>query len=177
MNRTIAIIFCILTLVGLLVFGGVSSETGNEILRIHIRANSNEQIDQAVKYKVKEQIVEYLTPLLSSCTNKTTAENIINHNLRQIENVANMVLQDNNFNYTSTAKINNEFFPDRVYDGYVVESGYYDALILELGSGTGDNWWCVVYPPLCFVNTTYTNGNGIVYKSKLLEIIKEFFGE
>ena len=176
MSRAIAIVCCILVLV-MIVLSGASGGVDSEIIRIHIRANSNDQIDQAVKYRVKEQIVEYLTPLLSTCTDRQSAERVIKSNLVQIEYVADQVLKVNNFDYTTNAKLNNEYFPDRVYDGYVVESGYYDALILELGSGTGDNWWCVVYPPLCFVNTTYTNGNGIVYKSKLLEIIKEFFGE
>ena len=69
-----------------------------------------------------------------------------------------------------------EYFPTRCYDDVVLESGEYDSLIVELGSGTGDNWWCVAYPPLCFVNATDDGTENVVYRSKLLEIIKSFFG-
>lgn len=144
-----------------------------EYLRIHIRANSNLQIDQAVKYKVKEKVVDYLTPFISNCTTKSMAEQVIENNLKGIEKVANEVLKDNGFDYQSSAKVNNEIFPTRVYDGVVLESGYYDALIVNLGSGEGDNWWCVVYPPLCFTG----EGTSYQYKSKILAIIKDFFNK
>ena len=70
-----------------------------------------------------------------------------------------------------STKLNNEYFPTRAYDDLVLENGYYDALIIELGSGKGDNWWCVVYPPLCFADCTQK----IEYKSKFLEIINKIF--
>lgn len=74
------------------------------------------------------------------------------------------------FSYRSKASVREEEFPTRVYEDLTLDAGYYDALILELGSGKGDNWWCVVYPPLCF-----TGGEcGYVYKSKILEIIESF---
>ena len=91
--------------------------------------------------------------------------------LGAIEEVAKEILRENGFSYGAKASLRREDFPTRVYDGVTLEAGVYDALILELGSGKGDNWWCVVYPPLCF-----TSGNGnIVYKSMIAEIIKKFF--
>ena len=80
----------------------------------------------------------------------------------------------NGFSYISKAKLAKEEFPTRKYDNLVLEQGFYDALILDLGSGEGNNWWCVVYPPLCFLETSPT-GENVVYKSKLVEIIKSFF--
>jgi stage II sporulation protein R len=68
----------------------------------------------------------------------------------------------------------NEKFPTRSYDGFVLEGGFYDALIIKLGAGEGDNWWCVVYPPLCFLEAEYTDGQGIKYKSKIFEIIENW---
>ena len=92
--------------------------------------------------------------------------------LGEIERVAARVLRENGFSYGARASLRREQFPTRVYADATLEAGEYDALILELGSGKGDNWWCVVYPPLCF-----TSGNGnVVYKSKIAEIIKRFFG-
>ena len=82
--------------------------------------------------------------------------------------LANQVLAKNGFNYKATVAVRNEEFPTRVYEDLTLESGYYDALIVELGRAKGDNWWCVVYPPMCFTG----NESGIIYKSKILEIIQ-----
>ncbi len=147
--------------------------TYTEYLRIHIRADSNEEKAQEVKYKVKDKVVEFLTPYISECDSKEKAQKMLNEKLSEIEKVADKTLKENGFNYTSKAKIKNENFPTRVYDNLTLDSGYYDALIIELGSGKGDNWWCVVYPPLCFKK----GGTGYVYKSKIQEIINKFFSK
>ncbi|MBO4594356.1 MAG: stage II sporulation protein R [Clostridia bacterium] len=141
-----------------------------EYLRIHIRANSNEDDDQSVKYEVKEKVVGFLTPLIAECDSKEKAMKVIGDNLRNIEKVADRTLRERGYTYSSEARLNNELFPTRVYESLTLDSGYYDALILELGEGAGDNWWCVVYPPLCFVGS----GN-YVYKSKIKSIIDSFF--
>ncbi len=160
---------------------GVSVGQGTELtpdsfLRIHIRANSNSNDDQNVKYLVKDAITEYLTPILSNATDKQTAMNLISQNLDEISEVACLVLEENGYTYGAKAVLRSEYFPTRCYDNVVLESGEYDSLIVELGSGTGDNWWCVAYPPLCFVNATDDGTENVVYRSKLLEIIKSFFG-
>ena len=81
------------------------------------------------------------------------------------------ILSKNGFSYGATAKLTAERFPTRVYGEYTLPAGEYTALILELGKGQGDNWWCVVYPPLCFAKPT---GGNVVYKSKILEIIENW---
>ena len=159
------------------VFGFQSNSTydKSDFLRIHIRANSNSQIDQRVKYQVKSEVVDFLTPLLSEATTKDLAIQIINENIAGIESTADSVLKRNGFTYTSSAQIKKENFPTRQYDDVVLESGVYDALILNLGTGQGDNWWCVVYPPLCFVGGQDDGSSSISYRSKLVEIINKFF--
>jgi len=171
MKKFFSVILIVAVIILLIVINGESVGNG-ELLRIHIRANSNETIDQSIKYKIKDEMVKYLTPYLSNVESKAEAESVIKCRLNDINKIVDRLLHQNGFNYTCNAKICNEYFPTRVYEDITVESGYYDALILELGKAEGDNWWCVVYPPLCFVNTTYTNGEGIVYKSKILEIIR-----
>lgn len=167
--------FLVLSIIMLIAVGFILPETSvnKEYLRVHIRANSNGEVDQAVKYKVKEEVVKFLTPFISECDTKEKAEKMIKSNLRNIESVANKVLENNNFSYSSNAYVNNEQFPTRVYGELTLDGGYYDALIVELGSGEGDNWWCVVYPPLCFT------GSGVKYqyKSKILAIINAFYGK
>ncbi len=142
-------------------------------LRIHIRADSNASAAQTVKYKVRDAVVSYLTPIAADCENKEEAMARVRAVLPAIEAAAEQVLRENGFSYGARARLCREQFPTRVYENVTLEAGVYDALILELGEGKGDNWWCVVYPPLCF-----TSGNGnIRYKSKIAEIIRSFFAE
>lgn len=157
-----------LALVGIVAFFGAPAETNNEYLRIHIRANSNTAVDQAVKYQVKDAVVDFMIPLLATCETKAESIKTVEQNLDGIERVAESVLRENGFSYTATALIKQEEFPTRSYGDLTLESGFYDALILNLGTGAGDNWWCVVYPPLCFVNG---GANANVFKSRILEII------
>lgn len=144
-------------------------QTSTEYLRVHIRANSNSDDDQRVKYMVKDAVVEALIPLLSTAETKQDAEALIKENFVFIQAVADEVLSRNGFNYQSNAYISNEYFPTRSYEDLTLESGYYDSLILELGDGVGDNWWCVVYPAFCFLNTK--KSSNYVYISKIWEII------
>ena len=152
------------------VYSGVP-KTHVEYLRIHIRADSNEPSAQQVKYYVKERVVDYLTPYLAECNTKAAAINTLTERMGEIERICCAALKEKGFDYGATARLKSENFPTRTYGELTLESGFYDALIIELGSGEGDNWWCVVYPPLCF-----TESNALyVYKSKIYEIIKGFF--
>lgn len=155
---------------------GTESVELSNLLRIHIRANSNEVVDQNIKYKIKDSFVEFLTPLLADCDTKQKAINLVSENNSKLKQIADEILKENNFNYTSNIKITKEQFPTRVYGEYTVPSGIYDAIIVELGNGTGDNWWCVIYPPLCFTNFS-TYSQNIVYKSKIMDIINKFFNK
>ena len=95
----------------------------------------------------------------------------IEKNLYLISAVAEETLRKEGFSYGATAELTVETFPTRVYGDYTMPAGEYSALILRLGSGQGDNWWCVVYPPLCFAAPT---GQNVIYKSKIKEIIENF---
>lgn len=175
MKKFIAIFFLCLAVVVVFIVGvSVSNKPDyhTEYLRIHIRANSNSEIDQNIKYEIKDSIIDYLTPIISACTTKKDFEKKLTENLTNIECISNNILAQNNFNYKASAKINNEYFPARTYDNLTLESGYYDALIVNLGTGEGNNWWCVAYPPLCFLNS---NAN-YIYKSRIYEIVKKYFG-
>ena len=166
----------ILFAVSVALFCGCGVEENNNIvasdyLRIHIRANSNNEEDQDVKYLVKDDIVEYLAPIISDCSDKGSMIDVVNENIANLESVANDILEENGFEYKSKVYIHEEYFPTRVYGDTVLEADVYDAIIVELGEASGNNWWCVVYPPLCFAAPS---GQNIVYKSKILEIIRKF---
>ena len=176
--KNFCIIFLSLIIISLTAVGfsgvlsnrGESGGAGAEYLRIHIRADSNENTAQAVKYLVRDRIVEYLTPLVASYETKAEAMQGIEKNLDKAAYVATQVLKEQGFAYGATAEIKQESFPTRVYGEYTLPAGEYSALIIRLGSGEGDNWWCVVYPPLCFASTDAD----VIYKSKIQEIIEKW---
>ena len=138
-------------------------------LRIHIRANSNSQVDQSVKYEIKDEVVNYLTPFIASCSTKSSALKVRSDNEDNLNGIINEVLKSNGLAYTGKMVVRKELFPTRVYEDFTLEEGFYDAVIIELGKAEGDNWWCVVYPPLCFQGS-----ENLTYKSKIVEIINNF---
>ena len=172
--KKICIIFLLSIIISLTAFGFTESKTtantpSSEYLRIHIRADSNDGEAQSVKYLVRDGVVAYLTPLVANYHTQLQAVEGVRARVTDIEKVASSILRANGFSYEARVQVRKERFPTRVYEGYTLPSGEYDALVIELGKGLGDNWWCVVYPPLCFA----TQGN-IVYKSKIAEIIREW---
>lgn len=173
MKRKICVIvfLLILVIVGALI---LPQNQDYDYLRLHIRANSNMAIDQNVKYEIKNVVVEFLTPIFSNVKSKVDAIQIVENNRIKLKNLCDKVLKENNFSYVSNVKINNEYFPTRQYQNTTLQSGFYDAVIIELGEAEGDNWWCVMYPPLCFVNN-FENNMQIKYKSKILEWLSNLF--
>ncbi|MFQ6724505.1 MAG: stage II sporulation protein R [Clostridia bacterium] len=173
--KYLPIFLFILLCVGIVLFNQKSNNLDYDYLRIHIRANSNLQIDQDVKYEIKDEVVKFVTPYLIECDTKQKSVDMITSLLDVIEDVCDNILINKGFTYTSRARIDREKFPTRSYENVTLEEGVYDALIIELGGGNGDNWWCIVYPPLCFVNKSETNVQNIQYQSYLMEIIKKYF--
>lgn len=157
---------CFLLLIGLPLTA--CAPTHNDYVRIHIRANSNSELDQSIKLDVRDCVVAYLVPLLKDCKTAAEAKEIIGGRLDSICEVANGQLGD--AGYSAKARLCKEDFPKKSYGSLTLQAGSYDALVLELGEGTGENWWCVAYPPLCFVED---DADGVVYKSKIMEIIQK----
>lgn len=172
MKQKLAIIFLICLILITCLSGCADAHNMPDCIRIHIRANSNDEIDQSIKFIVKTDIVNVLTPLLADCKTKSDAYNIMQKNLDNMKAVADERLAKEGFSYVSTIRLCKEKFPAREYLGTVYESGVYDALIIELGTGDGDNWWCVAFPPLCFIPTS--DSENFYYKSKIMEIIENY---
>ncbi|MDE6302041.1 MAG: stage II sporulation protein R [Clostridia bacterium] len=149
-------------------------ELAASCIRIHIRANSNGTSDQAVKLAVRDKITAYLENILSSCRTKSSAQSVLARESANLTRIADSTLTAHGFTYKSSIRMSNEYFPDRVYDGYEFPAGNYDAVVINLGSGSGDNWWCVAFPPLCFVPDS-ENGEKVIYKSWIKEILDKIF--
>ncbi len=143
----------------------------SQYIRIHIRANSDAEIDQSVKLEVRDEVVAFLTPLAGSAKNKAEMEQIIRDNREKIVAKAQEVLERNGFTYGATADLTHEDFPEKTYGDLTLDAGDYDALVVRLGSGNGANWWCVAYPPLCFLAGEDNGTDEVAYKS----IIAEWF--
>lgn len=159
----------VVAIIAIGVICGIAGNTdNNEYIRIHIRANSNSEYDQSIKYQVKDSVVEVLTPLSKDMKSKSEMYAILESNLDAIRLTVDKRLAELGQNYTCRVRLNKEEFPTRSYEDVTLQAGVYDALIIELGTGKGDNWWCVAFPPLCF--TGVDNGSGkISYKSKIAE--------
>jgi stage II sporulation protein R len=174
MKKIATILICLFLCI---IFCGcdVHNNKAQALIRIHIRANSNSAVDQQVKLKVRDAVNDYLESMLGDVKTFDVAYEKLNAKLDVINKTAGDVLAQNGFKYGVRVRLNNEFFPTRAYGDVVVESGYYDALIIELGEGKGDNWWCVIYPPLCYVKAS---GEGSVrYKSLIKELWEKYFGK
>ncbi len=124
-------------------------EIQEDVLRLHILANSDSEEDQAVKLKVRDRILLESGELFNTVGDKSSAQEKAAENTDKVEQIAKEVLAEEGFSYPVTAKVTRQFFDTRVYDGFTMPAGWYDSLQVVLGEGEGRNWWCVLYPPLC----------------------------
>lgn len=144
-------------------------KVNDDYLRIYVTANSNSDKDEQIKYAVKDDVVDFLIPLLAEVKTKEEAEEVILQNMQKINEVVKSSLQKNDVSYGASVSIDAEQVPLRVYDDLVLEEGVYQCLKIELGAAKGGNWWCVVFPAVCFVSSK--NYDNLVYISKIWEII------
>ncbi len=133
----------------------ITSVSAEDVLRLHVRGNSNDKADQDVKLEVRDVIMAGFGAVLSGAVDVKEAERLLEASLGEIERVAVDCLRARGFTYGARAAVKTERFPDRSYESASGEiiflpEGSYRALMVELGSGKGDNWWCVMYPPLCY---------------------------
>lgn len=126
----------------------------DEVIRLHVLANSDEDYDQQLKIKVKDGIVKMLENELHNSMSKDETRIILLQNLDKIEDKAKEIIEENGYNYNVSAKITFGNFPTKQYGDVVLPAGEYEALKVEIGEAKGKNWWCVMFPPLCFVDAS-----------------------
>lgn len=130
-----------------------SQETVSEkIIRFHVIANSDSKEDQALKLKVRDEVLKYIAPKLSKSKNIDESRKIILKNDKNIKKIAEDVIKKNNKHYSVKTTLSNENFPVKEYGNITLPEGNYEAYRIIIGSGKGHNWWCVMFPPLCFVD-------------------------
>ena len=132
----------------------ISTNLADSVFRLHVIANSDSQEDQNLKYKVRDSLIEYMNTLVNSSYSKEDVIKIAKEHLNEFKNIAQNVIKENGFDYPVNVEIGNFAFPSKTYGDISFPSGFYDALKVEIGESKGQNWWCVMFPPLCFVDVT-----------------------
>lgn len=160
MKKIIVIIFVITLLLGIVL--GVSYKRANasqetiadKLIRFHVIANSDTVEDQALKLKVRDEVLEYMAPKLKESKHINESREIIKENNEIIKEIAKKVIKDNGYTYSVDTMLSNENFPVKTYGNVTLPQGNYEAYRIIIGNGSGQNWWCVMFPPLCFTDIT-----------------------
>lgn len=148
-------LFFIYTLVSAFSYANiVSKDLSESVFRLHVIANSDEPDDQSLKYKVRDNVLSYMNNLCLNTKTKEEAIKIAINHQDEFNNIAKQTILDNGYDYDVNIKIGIFDFPTKQYGDISFPAGNYDALRIEIGEAKGQNWWCVMFPPLCFVDMT-----------------------
>lgn len=176
----------------------IVEDISSKIIRFHVIANSDDDLDQSLKLKIRDQVLEYIQPLLKDSQSIEESRTILKEEDEHLKDIARKVIADNGYNYEVESTLDRENFPVKTYGNITLPAGDYEAYRIIIGSGQGQNWWCVMFPPICFVDITKgtvayeetekemgrvlsdeemelvdnTEDNMVVVKFKALEIIK-----
>lgn len=159
MTRNLKYIFIILSLLFCFIFVSISSyahtvseNLSDNFFRLHILANSDSEADQNLKLKVRDAIIEYMNSQDFSNSSKSEVISIVEKDLENYKLIAENVIDQEGFDYPVSVEIGNFHFPTKVYGNISLPAGYYDALRIKIGNAEGQNWWCSLFPPLCFID-------------------------
>lgn len=154
------------------------------LIRLHVLANSDSNEDQILKQKVRDAILAYLEPKINWAERNSDARQIIIDNKNALIEVAYKVIHENGYNYSVDLELGVFEFPIKSYGDLVLPAGQYEAVRILIGEAKGSNWWCVLYPPLCFVEESKVNSimlsdaeakdEDIHFKFKIVELLKEY---
>lgn len=173
----------IITTLGLLLFlyiivtsfsyvEAISTDISDSVFRLHVIANSNSDEDQNLKYKVRDSLLNYMNNICKDCTSKEEAINIVSEHQDKFRQVALETIRNEGYSYDVKIEIGNFEFPTKQYGDISFPAGFYDALKVEIGKAEGRNWWCVMFPSLCFVDIS----SGIVpekSKEELQDVLSD----
>ena len=132
----------------------ISYDIADSVFRLHVIANSDSEEDQNLKYKVRDSLLNYMNEICSNCSSKEEAINIVEKHQNEFKEIALKTIKENGYSYNVNINIGNFEFPTKTYGDISLPSGFYDALRVEIGEAKGKNWWCVMFPPLCFVDVS-----------------------
>lgn len=147
----------------------VQRDIAKKVIRFHVLANSDSDKDQELKIKVKDKVIGYMSSKLKNCKNIDEARKVLIENDDNIKNIAEKVIKENNYNYGVRTELAQVEFPVKSYGDVILPEGKYEAYRVLIGKADGHNWWCVMFPPLCFTDIT----KGEVEEEKTLNEMKK----
>ncbi|KHO40355.1 stage II sporulation protein R [Clostridium tetani] len=183
-------------------FSKKNNNLSEKLIRFHVLANSDLEEDQKLKMEVKNSVLEYIYPKLSNSNNISESRRILMENTKGIEKIAKDVISEKGYNYDLKLELTHDNFPIKTYGNITLPQGNYEAFRIIIGEGKGKNWWCVMFPPLCFVDVTkgevayeetekvmktyleekedtmkddIIDNDKIEFKFKIVEVIKDIF--
>jgi stage II sporulation protein R len=139
----------------------IMEDLSSNIFRLHIIANSDSDEDQKLKLKVRDEIISYIKTLTNNSQTKSEIIKITSNNLDKLTDIAKQVILENGYNYDVTVELGNFYFPTKYYGNISMPAGNYDAIRIKIGEAKGQNWWCSLFPALCFTDVS----TGIIDKS------------
>lgn len=172
--KKIVIVLTIIT--AFLIYNEVKSEEiiiPSTAIRLRVIPNSNSALDQNMKIKVKDYLEKNTYELLRNETDIDEARTIIEENIPELEKNIYNIFKENNYNMKYKVSYGNNYFPEKEYRGIKYEEGYYESIVIKIGKGEGDNWWCVLFPNLCLADLE--NSEDTEYKSWIVETINKIF--
>lgn len=162
-------------LITYLIVGNISAEEikiPDEAIRFRVVANSDSKYDQSIKLKVKTEVEKELYNLLKDTRGIDEARTTISNNLDNIDKKVNNLLIKEKYNLGYNLNFGYNYFPEKEFNGVVYEEGMYESLLVTLGEGKGDNWWCVLFPPLCLLEAE--ESDEVEYKFFIQELIEKY---
>lgn len=171
-----SIIIFTLIILTYIIIGNVIAENDiipDEAIRIRVIANSNSEYDQEIKTKVKETVEYDMYNMLKNTTDLEEARSIIKNNLNNVENNIYTLLQNEKYTLPFSVNFGLNYFPKKEFKGITYNDGYYESVVVTLGNGLGDNWWCVLFPPLCMIEVE--ESTDVEYTTVVKEVIDKYF--
>lgn len=148
----VALVFALLFSLTMVYARHTQSDIAQSVLRLHVIANSDTATDQALKLKVRNRVLKEAGSLFSAAATRGEAVCIAEENIDRLRSAAKDEINRNGYNYPVTVELGSSKFPTKDYGSVSLPAGEYDAVRVIIGEGKGENWWCVMFPPLCFVN-------------------------
>lgn len=178
-NYTLKRILVLLFLLTLFIFisaisyvTAVSKDIADSVFRLHVIANSDSKEDQELKIQVRDELLSYMNTLAKDCSSKEEVVELAKEHQEEFKQIAEQTIFKNGFSYPVTIEIGDSDFPTKTYGDIALPAGTYEALRVQIGDAKGQNWWCVMFPPLCFVDVS----SGVV-PDESKEEIKESLNE
>ena len=175
MKKTIFVI--VIIIISIFVYINVNAEViiPGDAIRVRVVPNSNSVVDQNMKEKVKNYVSNYMTLKLDGVTDVDKARDIIEDSQDELNRDIKKMFEDNDYDMDFTINFGENHFPNKAYKGVIYNEGDYESLVVYIGEAQGDNWWCVLFPPLCLLEADENDTGEVEYKTLVGEVIDKIF--